>query len=73
MSSEKCRLERKPLRRPVFAPGELYQIARDRTALVVGIDEKGFVVCALVDGYVGLWDVWSFADALLEPPRAWVG
>lgn len=78
MPCEKPSLPRKPLRRPVFAPGELYQV-RSLTstawwaALVLSVDSKGLVVTVLVDGRMGLWDVWSFSDALLEPPRAWVG
>lgn len=73
MPCEKPSLPRKPLRRPVFAPGELYQVTSGRAALVLSVDSKGLVVTVLVDGRMGLWDVWSFSDALLEPPRAWVG
>jgi len=69
---EKGELPRKALRRPRFEPGELYRISKDRVALILGIDDKGFVVRALINGYVGLWDVWSFADELEEPPRGWV-
>lgn len=62
-------------RRPVFAPGELYQVTSGQAALVLSVDSKGLVVTVLVDGRLGLWDVWSFSDALLETeaPRAWVG
>jgi len=73
MTCEKAPLPHKPLRRPIFAPGELYQITRGRAALVVSVDGKGLVVTALVDGQLGHWDVWSFSDALLERPRAWAG
>ena len=73
MPCEKPSLPRKPLRRPVFAPGELYQVTSGRAALVLSVDSKGLVVTALVDGQLGHWDVWSLSDALLERPRAWAG
>lgn len=69
MPCEKRHLPRKL--RPHFEVGELYQVSGDHVALVLGIDGKGFIVRALVDGQVGLWDVWSFADMLEEPPRWW--
>jgi hypothetical protein len=69
---EKRPLPRKALRRPHFEPGELYQISEGRVALILGLDNKGLVVRALISGHVGLWDVWSFADELDEPPRRWV-